>query len=668
MSIQDAGKYTCSADNGLGKVGEQELQLDVLSAPQVVIETKTREAEAHEAVRIKCNITANPEPVTIEWLKEGSPDFRFAGDVLELMDIRAEHAGNYICRAVNIMKPFGGKQTEREGNASVALLVRHRPGQAFITPSKPVVHAGNGVTMTCSANPPGWPVPQFRWFRDDVAANVTNEPILAQGSQYVIPRTHLANEGSYHCLAVNELGSGEMASIRLEVHQAPQFIAKLQQHMTRRASDAAFAVSCSAKGKPAPTVQWMKDGVEITPELRLFEVGQNPIEEHNGMVIVQSTLHFSGSARPNGNELIPGDRGVYTCLYQNEVSTANASMHLRIEHAPIVLHQYNKVAYDLRETAEVRCKVQAYPKPEFHWQFGNNPAALSMSSDGHYEINTTTDNNDVYTSVLRINNLDIVDYGEYMCRVVNALETIRAPIRLQPKGAPERPENLQQAEATANSTELLWDAGFDGGLTNTKFFVAYRKVTGPHDDQMLPDCGTNLVSNTDWMEFDCQQSNPCTVGNLEQHQSYLVKVKALNTKGASEYSNEIMLTTKVDRIPTPLQVTFDPTTRSLGIDVAPTCLALNAIVESVMNGDTSIAAWHIVDTIAIAGTGQTPTHKDAIVDYLVSARRSSARSLSVPDEDFPALEEDLNPRVRVKLCLKINHEHCGEYTEAESEC
>lgn len=670
VSVQDAGRYACSADNGLGNVGEQEIELDVLSAPQVVIETKTREAEAREAVRIRCNITANPEPVTIEWLKEGSPEFRFAGDVLELNDIRAEHAGNYVCRAVNILKPYGGKQVEREGNSSVALLVRHRPGQAYITPNRPVVHAGNGVTLTCSANPPGWPVPQYRWFRNEgteTASNITADSIRAQGPQYVIPHTHLANEGNYQCQAVNELGDGEPATIRLEVHQAPQFLAKLPQHMTRRVADVDFSVSCSAKGKPPPQVMWLKDGVEITAVQQLFEVTNNPIEEHNGMVNVQSKLRFAGKARPAGNELMPGDRGLYTCLYQNEVNTANASMHLRIEHAPIVLHQYNKVAYDLHETAEVRCMVQSYPKPEFQWQFGNNQAALSMSSEGHYEINTTTDNNDVYTSVLRVHNVGVEDYGEYLCRVVNSLETIRVPLRLQTKGAPERPNNLQEAELASNSTALRWDAGFDGGLANTKFFVAYRKVTGPHDDQMLPDCGTNLVGNTDWMEYDCQQRMPCTVNYLDQHQSYLFKVKALNTKGASEYSNELLLTTKVATIPPPLLVTFDPATRSLGIDVAPTCLALNAIVESVINGDTSLAAWQNVATIPIVGTGQTQTHREAVIEYLQTARMSSARSLSVPGEDFPPLEDDLNPRVRVKLCLKVNNEHCGEYAEAESE-
>lgn len=666
VSLQDAGKYACSADNGLGKVGEQEIMLDVLYPPIVVIESKTREAEEGARVTIRCNVTSNPEPVTIEWLKEGSPEFRHSGDMLEIMSVRADHAGTYICRAVNIMMPYNGKRVERIGNSTVALLVRHRPGQAYINPSKPVVHVGNGVTLTCSANPPGWPVPQFRWFRD-FDGEISTQTILSQGSQYVIPRAHLGSEGRYHCQATNELGQGDMATITLEVHQPPQFLSKLQQHMTRRVSDSDFSVTCSAKGKPKPTIKWLKDGKELNQDMNLYDIQTTPVEGPNGMVTVQSMLRFFGRSRPNENELIPGDRGLYTCLYQNEVNSANSSMHLRIEHAPIILHQYNKVAYDIRENAEVRCKVQAYPKPEFQWKFGNNPSPLSMSSEGHYEINTTTDNNDIYTSVLKINGLRHTDYGEYLCRVANSIETISAPIKLQPKGAPEKPNNLQAADVGPNYATLIWDPGFDGGLSNTKFFTSYRKVAVPHDDQMLPDCSTNTISSTEWMEFDCHQDVPCNVTPLDQHQSYVFKAKALNTKGSSEYSNEIMTTTKVDKIPPPLHVTFDPASRTLAINIGPTCLSLIAMVESVINGDTPMAAWQIVETVQMGGSGHSPTQKKTIIEHLVTARRSSARSLGTTvDNDFPPLEDELNPRVRVKLCLLANHEHCGEYTEAES--
>lgn len=528
VSRADAGRYTCTADNGLGRTSSQEIILDVLYPPIVVIESKTREAEEGETVKIRCNVTANPVPTRIEWMKEGSPEFRYNDDVLTLSNVRAENAGSYICRAVNTIYPYDGKPTERVGNSTVTLLVRHRPGQAYITPSKPIVHVGNGVTLTCSANPPGWPVPQFKWFRDN--GGETSNNVLFQGSQYVIPRAHEANEGRYQCLAANELGQGEKATIVLEVHQPPQFLAKLQQHVTRRVADTDFVATCSAKGKPRPNIRWLKDGVEIAANSELFEVKTTPTEGPNGMVTVQSMIKFSGKNRPEGNKLIPSDRGLYTCLYENEVNSANSSMHVRIEHAPIALHQYNKVAYDIRETAEVVCKVQAYPKPEFQWQFGNNQAALSMSSEGHYEINTTTDNNDVYTSVLKIHNLRHQDYGEYHCRVANSLETIKASIRLQPKGAPEKPVNLKVNEVGPNYVSLMWDAGFDGGISNTKFFVSYRKVAAQLDESVDGECGPIAMASSELMEFDCHRNMPCNISPLDQHQSYVFKVSGLKIK------------------------------------------------------------------------------------------------------------------------------------------
>ncbi|KAH8412239.1 hypothetical protein KR009_000753, partial [Drosophila setifemur] len=685
-----AGKYTCSADNGLGKTGEKDIVLDVLYPPIVVIESKTHEAEEGETVLIRCNVTANPSPINVEWLKEGAPDFRYTGELLTLGSVRAEHAGNYICRSVNIMQPFNSKRIEGVGNSTVALLVRHRPGQAYITPNKPVVHVGNGVTLTCSANPPGWPVPQYRWFRDMEGDIGNTQKILAQGPQYSIPKAHLGSEGNYHCHAVNELGIGKIATIILEVHQPPQFLAKLQQHMTRRVGDVDYAVTCSAKGKPTPQIRWIKDGTEILPTRKMFDIRTTPTDAGGGVVAVQSILRFRGKARPNGNQLMPNDRGLYTCLYENDVNSANSSMHLRIEHEPIVMHQYSKVAFDLRESAEVVCRVQAYPKPEFQWQYGNNPSPLTMSSDGHYEISTRMENNDIYTSILRIAHLQHSDYGEYICRAINPLDSIREPIRLQPKGSPEKPLNLKILEVGHNYAVLNWAPGFNGGFMNTKYLVSYRRVATPRE-QTLSDCsghgyipsyqissssGSN--SNHEWIEFNCFKENPCKLAPLDQHQSYMFKVYALNAKGSSPFSNEVLATTKVSKIPPPLHVSYDPNSHVLGINVAATCLSLIAVVESRVNRiDTTDAMWEIVETLTLLPSGRETTFKEAVINHMTRSAHyttasTSGRSLGVGgtsnlgEDRTMALANPDRPVVRVKLCLRSNHEHCGAYANAET--
>lgn len=194
VSIQDAGKYTCSADNGLGKIGEKQILLDVLYAPIVTLEAKTKEAEEGESVYIKCNVSANPDPVTVEWVKDGKPDFRQSGDTLRISHVSAENSGTYICRAVNVISPSSTpvRRSEKIGNASIALLIRHKPGKARIMPDKPIATEGSAVTLTCTATPPGWPAPQYRWFRIGTDGQST---ILATGTKYTIGNANLGTEG-----------------------------------------------------------------------------------------------------------------------------------------------------------------------------------------------------------------------------------------------------------------------------------------------------------------------------------------------------------------------------------------------------------------------------------------------------------------------------------------
>jgi echinoid protein len=127
-------------------------------------------------------------------------------------------------------------------------------------------------------------------------------------------------------------------------------------------------------------------------------------------------------------------------------------------------------------------------------------------------------------------------------------------------------------------------------------------------------------------------------------------------------------TTKVSKIPQPLQVTFDPQTRVLGVNIGQTCLALIAVVESVVVGE-QIAAWRIVETIPLHASGSIATYKKTVIEHLsIQPKNSKGKSYENYEEELSmALEDELNPRVRVKLCLRGNHEHCGDYTEADSE-
>lgn len=106
-----------------------------------------------------------------------------------------------------------------------------------------------------------------------------------------------------------------------------------------RVGDSEFSAMCGAQGKPKPSIKWFKDGAEISP--KLFDISTTESEGENEVYTVHSTLRFSGRDRPNGNELIPFDRGVYSCIFENEVKRAETSMHLRIERKfEKLIHQF----------------------------------------------------------------------------------------------------------------------------------------------------------------------------------------------------------------------------------------------------------------------------------------------------------------------------------------
>lgn len=74
----------------------------------------------------------------------------------------------------------------------------------------------------------------------------------------------------------------------------------------------------------------------------------------------------------------------------------------------------------------------------------------------------------------------------------------------------------------------------------------------------------------------------------------------------------------------------------------------------------------MVDTLPLQVSGLSPTYKEAILDQMGS-RNYKGMGRSLVDEEPIGVGDDFNTRVRVKLCLRTHHEHCGEFVEAERE-
>ncbi|XP_064112028.1 hemicentin-2-like isoform X2 [Macrobrachium nipponense] len=553
ITMEDAGRYVCQADNGLGTLREAEVTLDVLYGPKVSV-ISIKEVDEEDDVMITCNVTANPAPVTVEWYKEGDDSFCQTGDILRLSQITAADQGNYICRAVNILNPTDGESSDRIGNDTVAIKVQHAPGRTYITPAEPIAVQGEPFVLTCGADPPGWPTPSYRWWRRD------SDATLKMGGNYTITRATLNDEGTFFCQPSNSLGRGSPASATVRVYQPPRMLEKLQETAILLLSKSDYSLTCRAEGKPQPSIRWLKDGIELSPGDGLYDIIiQQSSLGQNDAYTVQSTLHFKGTRRIN-DQLLATDRGTYECVFKNEVREVSSAQLLRIEHSPVTIHKPNKVAYDLNEDAELECRMQAYPEPTFQWFLGPN---IIDQDEVHYNKNDTALLDDVYASVLTIRGVTESDYASYTCKGTNTIGDHKTIITLQKKSIPESPTNLRVINRGTDFIELGWDESFNGGFPDTIFYIEAKTSSGKT------------------MSHDCQTDNPCIFQPLPQQTSFKLQVKASNIKGDSDFSEplEVMTLVSVDAIPEPQEVFFEKSTNTLGFKVLPTDLMLQGQVE-----------------------------------------------------------------------------------------
>lgn len=608
VTLQDSGSYVCSADNNLGRIGEMELKLDVLHAPIITLPER-RDASEGEDIAVDCQVASNPRPTTVEWFKEGDEKFTQNGPTLRLNSITAEQSGKYICSATNHLHPSGKEKVMRTGNGTVDINIRHKPGATFIGPEKPLAVDGKPLTLTCGANPPGFPTPQYKWWKEG------SDSSLSVSAELTLESMRLSNAGKYLCQPVNELGEGTIASIQVDVFQAPKIITQLQPTIIKRAGDTGFHITCSAVGKPKPQVKWFKDGQEIlVSESNMYQITTTEQETIAMAFNVLSTLKFVGPERISANQLMPSDRGHYSCQFNSEVGDEETVMFLRIEHSPVVVHQHNKVAFDIGEMAVIDCQMQAFPAPRFDWSFGNS---ILQSDRQFYETSNSTIGDDVYEGELRINSVVESSYGDYICKGVNSMGAKRTIIKLQPKGKPERPVNILAADTGFNFITLSWDEGFNGGYNDTMFTVQYRR----QDDEMPK-------------YEDCRHKNPCNITGLDQHSQYFIKVKASNILGESKYSEEISAITKIDvmQIPKPDNVHFETSTNTASFNFKNEFLPIVAFIE-LENPDGTWAHYSQVQ---------------------------------MGDSDLGQMKI-LAPvsNLRVKLCLESNEHMCGPFENAQ---
>lgn len=606
---EDSGLYECIADNTIGKTQES-LELSVLYGPQISLES-FKEATTGEIVKVKCDVLSNPAPHKIVWSKEGDSEFKQIGPLLTFNPITAENIGHYICSATVTLLPSGAKTgIEKTSNGTIQLQIQHKPGKTEISPASPVVVAGRPFTLTCGANPPGYPAPEFEWWKEGQETQK-----LGKRSNYTFTALHVTNEGRYFCQPANQLGKGSIASVYLSVNEPAQVHHPLQPHFIAKEGDTNFKLTCVGRGKPRPQVIWTHNDVEINPESGEYRIENKEQNEDADVKLVTTTLYFEAMARKGANSLTANDRGTYACHFDNGIDKgAKSETILRVKHTPVVRHTYNRVAFDVSETALLQCKMSAYPEPKFEWFY--NGKTLDSEISDRYQTNSTELEDDIHLGTLAIRNTRESDYGDYTCRASNSAgdDDERTIIKLVKKSAPETPIGLEVLEVVSDSASLRWTEGFNGGFSTTEYVVNYNDGEKSRNES-------------------CRAMNPCKVTGLESRHEYQFRVLAVNPRGFSHYSEPLKVVTKVNLkdMPSAFDSSYERERNILVFHVETNDVSLRLVAKIEIRSETN-SQWSPLTTVQVLS--------DLENVYLKST---------------PEQITD----IRVILCLQSNESWCG---------
>ncbi|NXK06956.1 SDK2 protein, partial [Herpetotheres cachinnans] len=315
--LSDSGYYECEAvlrSSSVPAVAEG-AYLSVLEPPQFVKEPERHiTAEMEKVVAIPCQAKGVPPP-EMAWYKDAAlihleklSRFQLLADgSLQISGLVPDDTGMFQCFARNAA---GEVQT------TTYLAVTSIAPNITRGPQDSTVIDGMSVILNCETS--GAPRPAITWQKGEriLASGSVQLPrftLLESGSLLVSP-AHLADAGTYTCLATNSRGVDE-ASADLVVWARTRITDPPQDQSVIKGTKA--VMNCGVTHDPSVDVRyiWEKDGAPLSPEsgprVHLDEKG---------------TLHIS--------QTWSGDIGTYTCKVVSAGGNDSRSAHLRVRQLP----------------------------------------------------------------------------------------------------------------------------------------------------------------------------------------------------------------------------------------------------------------------------------------------------------------------------------------------
>lgn len=222
--MEDAGTYTCMAQNKMKQSYRRNVEIQVLVPPKIMpIQAMTDVLREGMRAVITCQILEGDLPVSFRWERSGKPILGTGNELIRRLDeystslliehISSEHSGNYTCIASNIagVEKF------------IVPLTVNVPPKWILEPKDSNAQAGQDIMLHCQAD--GYPKPTITWKK--AIGNTPGEykdflyepsVSLSKNGSIFFRKISKESQGHFLCEAKNNIGSGVSKVIFLKVN------------------------------------------------------------------------------------------------------------------------------------------------------------------------------------------------------------------------------------------------------------------------------------------------------------------------------------------------------------------------------------------------------------------------------------------------------------------
>ncbi|KAK3506808.1 hypothetical protein QTP70_028372 [Hemibagrus guttatus] len=422
--LSDGGKYSCVAINPAGQA-HKIIYLTVFVPPSIRDSSGDSpvvvSVHVGNSVTLECLSNAIPPP-TITWYKNGrlvtettNVHILADGQTLEIKGTEVSDTGLYVCKASNI-----AGQVDKNFHLNVYVP----PSIDGPAEEHMVETISNPVTFACDAS--GIPHPSLTWLKNGrVIVKVENSEslemhILSGGSKLQIARSQLTDSGTYTCVASNVEGKAQKTyrltiqgkykqhnhtcttcSFNIQFSRSgvlftlvpPSITGSEMPSETSVLLNDSIQLVCHVIGTPAPTIQWLKDGIALS-ETGLRNIRISP----DGSTLTVTATHTT-------------DSGKYTCVATNQAGEEDRIFNLNVYVPPVI--QSNGDTAEVMTTivdssVSIECVASGSPPPQINWLKNGLPLAVSS----HIRPLSAG-------QVLRIARVQVSDGGTYTCVASN---------------------------------------------------------------------------------------------------------------------------------------------------------------------------------------------------------------------------------------------------------